>query len=49
MHLCLPFLCEGAVLKKIVVGSLFEDEFPYLEVTDQVPVARIMQNPVHGA
>ena len=34
MHLCLPFLCEGAVLKKTVVGSLFEDWFPYLEVIE---------------
>ena len=33
IHLCLPFLCEGAVLKKAVVGSPFEHWLPYLEMT----------------
>ena len=27
MHLCLPILCEGAVLKKIVVGGSLKIDF----------------------
>ena len=34
MNVPLPFLCEGAILNKTVVGILFERGLPYLEVPE---------------